>query len=435
MDGNHFDDLTKAFISRRSRRSIIKGIAGTLAGLAVGLTGRKASSPLGGNDAAAQVPCAITCPANITVGNDPNQCGAVVNYPAPTTTGDCGTVTCSPASGSFFPVGTTTVTCTTTGAPAPSCTFTVTVIDVQPPSITCPANGTVPNDPNQCGAVVTFLPPLASDNCPGVVTNCSPASGSFFPVGTTTSTCTATDASGNTATCSFTLTVEDDQSPIIACPPNQTVDNDPGLCSAVVDYPAPVASDNCPGVVQACDPPTASVFDVGDTTVTCTATDASANTANCTFIVTVNDAEDPIITCPPDISVDAAPGETSAIVDFADPAASDNCPGVGLACDPATGSAFPIGASAVTCTATDVSGNDVACTFTVTVNAVAAPTATAEASQVPAGGVTTLPSTGTAPSDSSSDLAKWGPLAAIGGAAAVLASRLRKSFNPVDEES
>src|SRR6185369_10751919 len=45
-----------------------------------------------------QVTCTLTCPANITVSNDPNQCGAVVNYPAPTVTGDCGTVTCTPPS-------------------------------------------------------------------------------------------------------------------------------------------------------------------------------------------------------------------------------------------------------------------------------------------------------------------------------------------------
>ena len=56
--------------------------------------------------------CLVVCPANITVPNDPNQSGAVVNYPPPVVTGDCETVTCSPPSGSFFPVGVTTVTCT-----------------------------------------------------------------------------------------------------------------------------------------------------------------------------------------------------------------------------------------------------------------------------------------------------------------------------------
>src|SRR5262249_7676864 len=80
----------------------------------------------------------ITCPANITVSNNPNQCGAVVNYPAPTTNGACVLITCSPASGSFFPKGTTTVTCTSSAGP--SCPFTVTVNDTQPPSITCPAD-------------------------------------------------------------------------------------------------------------------------------------------------------------------------------------------------------------------------------------------------------------------------------------------------------
>ena len=131
----------------------------------------------------------ITCPANVTQNNDPNQCGAVVNYPAPTPNGSCGTINCTPASGSFFPVGTTTVTCTSSAGP--TCTFTVTVNDAQPPSITCPANITVSNDPNQCGAVVNYPPPTATKLPQFGTINCSPSSGSFFPVGTTTVTCTS----------------------------------------------------------------------------------------------------------------------------------------------------------------------------------------------------------------------------------------------------
>ena len=161
----------------------------------------------------------ITCPANITVSNDPNQCGAVVNYPPPPTSGSCIAPMCSPASGSFFPVGTTTITCTTTAGPR--CSFTVTVVDTQPPTITCPANVTAVaaiTCPPSASAVVTFPPPTASDNCPGVVTVCNPTEGSPLPVGTTTVTCTATDASGNTATCSFTVStfnacIQDDPNP------------------------------------------------------------------------------------------------------------------------------------------------------------------------------------------------------------------------------
>jgi len=71
--------------------------------------------------------CTLTCPTNIATCNTVGQCGAVVTYPAPMTSGDCGTsaVVCVPPSGAFFPVGTTTVTCT---APVgTNCSFTVTV--------------------------------------------------------------------------------------------------------------------------------------------------------------------------------------------------------------------------------------------------------------------------------------------------------------------
>jgi hypothetical protein len=242
-----------------------------------------------GSNCAAQ-PCTITCPADITVSNDPDQCGAVVNYPAPMTTGSCGTVTCTPPSGSFFPVGTTLVTCTTSAGP--SCSFNVTVNDTQPPTITCPADITVSNDPDQCGAIVNYPPPTVSDNCPGVTAPvCAPPSGSFFPVGTTLVTCMTSDAAGNTASCSFNVTVNDTQPPTITCPANVvTTTVNPGDTSVQVCYPPPTATDNCPGVTTVCTPPSGSTFPVGVTTVTCTATDASGNTASCSFTVSVFNA-------------------------------------------------------------------------------------------------------------------------------------------------
>jgi len=166
--------------------------------------------------------CTIICPANITVSSDPNQCGAVVTYPAPTASAGCGTVTCVPASGSFFATGTSNVACSTTAGP--SCTFTVTVNDTQPPSITCPANQTALTNQNACSSsacqTVNYPAPVATDNCPGVLVVCNPPAGSCFPVGVTTVTCTATDTSGNTATCSFTVTtfdvaLQDDSNPSI----------------------------------------------------------------------------------------------------------------------------------------------------------------------------------------------------------------------------
>jgi len=104
-------------------------------------------------------------------------------------------------------------TISTPGGGGPSCSFTVTVQDTQPPSITCPAIVTAITDQNVCPApacvVVNYLAPVASDNCPGVTVLCNPPAGSCFPIGVTTVTCTATDTSGNTATCSFTISVFD----------------------------------------------------------------------------------------------------------------------------------------------------------------------------------------------------------------------------------
>jgi FG-GAP-like repeat/Calx-beta domain/FG-GAP repeat/HYR domain len=74
--------------------------------------------------------CSVQCPANIVVPNDPGQCGAVVNFASGSINGGCGPVMTTPSSGSFFPVGVTTVT-TTAPAGGATCTFTVTVQDTQ----------------------------------------------------------------------------------------------------------------------------------------------------------------------------------------------------------------------------------------------------------------------------------------------------------------
>src|SRR6185295_10220133 len=117
-----------------------------------------------------------------------------------------GTPSCAPVSGAIFPKGTTTVTCSVSDAAgnSASCSFTVTVNDTQPPTIVCPANITaVPPTLGAACVNVNFAPPVVADNCPGATVACSPASGSCFPIGTTTVTCTATDASGNKTSCSF----------------------------------------------------------------------------------------------------------------------------------------------------------------------------------------------------------------------------------------
>lgn len=200
-----------------------------------------------------QTPPTLTCPAPVTV-----SCAAAV--PAPdinSVTGvsdNCAGVVTVTWQGDVISAQTClnryTVTRTYRATDVcgnfAECTQIITVNDQTPPVITCPANITVNNTPNQCGAIVNFTV-TATDNCAGTITITSvPASGSFFPVGTTTVTSTAVDACGNTSTCTFTVTVVDVQPPVITCPANITTGNNPGICGAVVNFPLPTVTDNCP---------------------------------------------------------------------------------------------------------------------------------------------------------------------------------------------
>jgi hypothetical protein len=302
----------------------------------------------------------ITCPPNITVTNN----GPTNVFFTVTASDSCGgvpTVNSSPASGSSFPVGTTTVTSTAMDANGTTnCSFTVTVVKPNCVlSITCPPNITVTNN----GPTNVFFTVTASDSCGGVPTvNSSPASGSSFPVGTTTVTSTAMDADGTT-NCSFTVTVVKPNCVLsIFCPPNITVTNN----GATNVFFTVTASDSCGGVPTVnSSPPSGSSFPVGTTTVTSIAMDANGTT-NCSFTVTVVKPNCVLsIFCPPNITV-TNNGPTNV---FFAVTASDSCGGVPTVnSSPASGSSFPIGTTTVTSTAMDANGST-NCSFTVTVMA------------------------------------------------------------------
>jgi subtilisin family serine protease len=165
---------------------------------------------------ASAAPCSLSCPPDITVANALGQCGANVSYPAPTASGDCGTVNCSPASGAFFSIGSTAVNCSSTAGG--DCSFTVTVTNNQPSSITCPFDQSV-STTSSVGAAVNYASPTVSDNCPASPVSCEPDSGSVFPIGTTNVICTATDSQGQTLSCTFNVTVT-----LVPCTPTAPKD-------------------------------------------------------------------------------------------------------------------------------------------------------------------------------------------------------------------
>ena len=148
----------------------------------------------------------ITAPADRTVSTDPDKSTAIVRYADPTTTGFVGTVSCSPVSGSAFLLGETVVTCTSSTSSATD-TFTVTVKDMQPPTIQKMSDMRM-NSTDMNGAKATFVTPTGVDNVDSTVAvSCVKSSGSTFEIGTTLVVCSATDSAGNTGQTTFSITV------------------------------------------------------------------------------------------------------------------------------------------------------------------------------------------------------------------------------------
>ncbi|HKG47399.1 MAG TPA: immunoglobulin-like domain-containing protein [Pyrinomonadaceae bacterium] len=247
-------------------------------------------------------PCQLSTPDNITVSADSGQAGAVVTYQTPTGTGDCGTpaigedgetvpaITCNPASGSFFPVGTTTVLCgARTGA---AVSFQVTVDNPGALSISLQGGESVTLE---CGQRFGDPGATAIDgNGQSLEVTVTYSSG-FDPdapaAGTYTATYSATEGA-NSVSATRNITVADTEGPKITVDGANPYRIQQGSCSPFVD-PGATAFDTCagarpvtssisgPGGATSVDPSVAGIY-----TVTYTASDGTReSTATRTVIV------------------------------------------------------------------------------------------------------------------------------------------------------
>ncbi len=162
--------------------------------------------------------------------------------------------------------------------------------DTTPPTIVgMPANQ-IAEATGPAGAPVSYTAPTATDDTdPHPAVTCAPASGSVFPLGLTTVTCTATDASGNSSSSSFTVSVRDTTPPMVTVPADQTIDaTSPSGAPFTFTATATDLVDGATAVT--CTPASGSVFTFGDTTVSCSSTDAHGNTGTASFHLTVRTA-------------------------------------------------------------------------------------------------------------------------------------------------
>lgn len=304
----------------------------------------------------------ITCPADLTIDcDDPTDPGTTGMA---TATDNCdASVDVTYADSQADNVITRTWTATDDCGNTDQCVQTITLDDTTPPTLTCPSAiavqcvGNVPapdvnlvttSDNCDANPVVTFVSDVSDGNsCPEIITR----------------TYRSTDASGNFAECTQTITVDDTIDPVITCPANSVVGcndpTDPGATGTAT------ATDNCDTSVDITysDSQTGNVI-----TRTWTATDDCGNFAQCSQTITIEDTTPPTITCPDAVTVQC-PAEVPA-VDIGAITASDACdpsPTITHVGDVSDGNTCP---EVITRTyrATDAAGNYAECTQTITID-------------------------------------------------------------------
>lgn len=297
-------------------------------------------------------------------------------------------ILCRPSDGSTFPLGISSkvITCTAVDAAGNSSSVSspaansVLVRDTTAPTIAAQGDLTV-SATSASGAAVSYASPATTDAVDGAGTaRCSPLPGSFFPVGTTVVTCSATDRNGNSSASTFRVTVRDTPPQMSGVILPSFIDAEATGPDGAASFSGGTAIDDIDGEVPVtCAAANERIFPFGlsfirttSSHIRCTARDAAGNVATRVFPsglrrIEVIDSTPPVIAAHADVTV-MATGPAGAVVTYIAPETNDLVDGPGVAtCDPAPGATFPLGTTIVNCFAADAWGNQAWSTFTVTI--------------------------------------------------------------------
>lgn len=378
----------------------------------------------------------INCPASVTVSNNPGACiatpvpgisvgpGSLLMLGVGEYADNCGVISIqyklngnpfvagTNAGTNVFPLGATSVTYKVSdlAGNTATCALTVTVKDTEPPVISgCPSNQTVNATTGDCSQLASWIKPTAVDLCSGPanltvtlsntnvnVVNTSPTQAqAVFPVGPTTLFYTFSDNASpvNSATCSFVVTVLENQAPTAICK-DITVDLDnSGTVSVNATAVNNGSTDNCTtplsftlngAILNSID---FNCSNLGNNIVELWVKDVSNNVSTCAATIRVRDVNGPVVTCPANTTVSTTAGACTAVAAGLTPSATDNCTASGsITYSYATigasslsgnglinGQTLAKGVTIVTYQAKDASNNTSVCTFSVTVNDTQAP--------------------------------------------------------------
>lgn len=319
-------------------------------------------------------PTITSCPSLENVYADASCEGALGDYTSAIVANDnCSslgnlTITQSPTPNTIISQNTlVTMTVEDEGGNNATCQFNANLIDTILPSVTCPVGQSIAINAN-CEYTIpdVTLGASASDNCTSsgnfTFTQSPPANGSIG-TGLTTIIVTATDEAGNSVQCPVEITPIDNVAPTITCPDTTVVTNGTACTYDILDYTAlATVNDNCINFNVSQTPILGTTVDVGNNTITLTATDVGGNDASCNFVLRVIETEDPTITCPADIET------CDPLVTYDDPIVADNCGATFSQIDNtglSSGDIFPVGSTTILYEAIDSSGNTAQCFFRV----------------------------------------------------------------------
>ena len=322
----------------------------------------------------------VKCPADLKVKTQAGAKTVKVEFNLPIATDNCK----SPelvqvrgmAAGSEFPAGITFMTWQATDASGnrDSCSFKIEVERVVELNLSCQDDIRVNVKPGSCSTLVSYTEPGVKGQVEGLVMRRDSgfASGSEFPVGSTSILYKATEPTGQKAECRFKIWVSDNEIPKISCPQPVAVTSTPGAEGMKVNFELPVATDNCEGLIltQLSGLKSGDTFPGGKTEQKYQAKDKAGNTAECSFLVNVEQVAVLKLECPQDVVVETDPGKCTATVTYDKPLAVGGNSGVRIApsAGPASGSDFDEGVTMFTFKASDAHGQEAGCEFRVRVN-------------------------------------------------------------------
>ncbi|HLP19913.1 MAG TPA: HYR domain-containing protein, partial [Chitinophagales bacterium] len=329
-------------------------------------------------------PPVFNCPPNQTFYITGSDTTAFTFYATPTATENCGTYYDLDFVSGFGPIGWHQLgsslevwNATDQAGNVGTCMFNLTVRDSIAPVINCPDPVWFLADTGKSYTTIAYATPTATDNLGGAISIMQvsgKSSGDTASIGEHTAVWKATDTWGNVSYCTVSITISDREGPRIVCPNSVTTTNDPGACTAAVNWTILPAIDNDLSFYTptlAFGQPSGSAFPFGTTTVVYKAEDAQGNKSYCSFSVTVEDNIPPVFTtpCPHDTTVDINPFICGKQLPVPVLAASDNScftPPVGFVSGSFSGY-YELGTTVQQYQIRDQSGNTATCTYNVNV--------------------------------------------------------------------